>query len=94
MYISRKYNAAMCADLNRYRTPDFTILDATIGMAESHLWGRTCDPPINIVAAGYDPVAMDAYGAGLLGKDWRHINHIADVHQELGQAEHLQIIPV
>ena len=82
------------ADLNRYRTPDFTILDATIGMAESHLCGRTCDPPINIVAAGYDPVAMDAYGAGLLGKDWRHINHIADVHQELGQAEHLQIIPV
>lgn len=82
------------ADLNRYRTPDFTILDATIGMAESHLWGRIYDPPINIVAAGYDPVAMDAYGAGLLGKDWRHINHIADVHQELGQAKHLQIIPV
>lgn len=85
---------AAIADLNRYRTPDFTILDATIGMAESHLWGRTCDPPVNILAAGYDPVAIDSYGAGLLEKDWHDIGHIADVHQELGQAEDLQIIPV
>jgi uncharacterized protein (DUF362 family) len=85
---------AAIADLNRYRTPDFTILDATIGMAESHLWGRTCDPVPNILAVGYDPVAMDAYGAGLLGKDWQNIGHIAGVHQELGQAEPLQEIMV
>ena len=82
------------ADLNRYRTPDFTILDATIGMAESHLWGRTCDPPVNTLAAGYDPVAMDAYGAGLLGQNWQDIGHIADVDQELGQAEPLRNISV
>jgi len=85
---------AAVADLNRYRTPDFTILDATIGMAEAHLWGRTCDPAVNILAAGYDPVAMDSYGAGLLGKDWHDIGHIAGVHKELGQAEHLTEIRV
>ncbi|MBW2328309.1 MAG: DUF362 domain-containing protein [Deltaproteobacteria bacterium] len=82
------------ADLNRYRTPDFTILDATIGMVESHLWGRTCEPAPNILAAGYDPVAIDSYGAGLLGKDWHDTDHIVRVHQELGQAEPLQEITV
>jgi uncharacterized protein (DUF362 family) len=82
------------ADLNRYRTPDFTILDATVGMAEAHLWGRTCEPPVNILAAGYDPVAMDAYGAGLLGIDWQTIGHIAQVHGELGTAEPLEVVQV
>ncbi len=80
------------ADLNRYRRPDFTILDATIGMAEAHLWGRTCDPPVNILAAGRDPVAMDSYGAGLLSLDWQKIGHIAQVHRELGTADPLQVI--
>jgi uncharacterized protein (DUF362 family) len=82
------------ADLNRYRTPDFTILDATIGMVDSHLRGRTCKPAPNILAAGYDPVAIDCYGADLLGKDWHNIGHIAGVHQELGLAEPLQRITV
>ena len=82
------------ADLNRYRSPDFTLLDATIGMAEAHLWGRTCDPPVNLLAAGFDPVAMDSYGTGLLGKNWRDIGHIRAVHQELGLAEPLNEISV
>lgn len=74
------------ADLNRYRAPDFTLLDATVGMAEAHLYGLHCRPPVGIVAAGHDPVAMDAYGASLLGRDWRDIGHIAGVNGELGQA--------
>lgn len=85
---------AAIADLNRYRTPDFTILDATIGMAEAHLWGRTCIPPVNILAAGYDPVAIDSYGAGLLGIDWQAIDHIESVHKELGVADPLNEIPI
>ena len=63
-------------DLNCYRTPDYTILDATIGMAESHLRGATCNPPVNMLAAGKDPVAIDAYGTSLLGKYWQQIDHI------------------
>ncbi|MCI5123924.1 MAG: DUF362 domain-containing protein, partial [Candidatus Electrothrix sp. AR5] len=74
------------ADLNRYRSPDFTILDATVGMPEAHLWGPICDPPVNKLIAGFDPVALDSYGAALLGKDWQHIGHIADMDGELGQA--------
>ncbi len=74
-------------DLNRYRTPDFTLLDATIGMSQSHLWGPSCDPPINRLAASWDPVAIDSYGAALLGKDWRTVEHIRLADGLLGQAE-------
>ncbi len=81
-------------DLNRYRTPDFTLLDATIGMQEAHLWGPTCDPPPNRLAASSDPVAIDAYGCGLLGVSWTAIGHIAMAHGLLGTAEPLTIAEV
>lgn len=73
-------------DLNRYRTPDFTILDGSIGMAEAHLWGAHCDPPVNRLAASADPVAIDAYGASLLGVDWREVGHISLADAVLGSA--------
>ncbi|MCI5128469.1 MAG: DUF362 domain-containing protein [Candidatus Electrothrix sp. AS4_5] len=82
------------ADLNRYRCPDFTVLDATVGMAEAHLWGPICDPPVNRLIAGFDPVAIDSYGAGLLGKDWQTVGHIVNVDGELGQAEPITEITV
>lgn len=63
-------------DLNRYRTPDFTLLDASIGMAEAHLWGAQCNPPVNRLVASADPVAIDAYGASLLGRNWQDIKYI------------------
>jgi len=79
------------ADLNRYRCPDFTVLDASIGMAESHLWGATCQPPPGLLAAGADPVAIDAWGCGVLGENWQDIGHVRMLHGELGQAEPLTI---
>jgi uncharacterized protein (DUF362 family) len=87
----RSIHAAV-ADLNRYRTPDFTLLDATVGLRRSHLGGPVCDPSPNLLVAGFDPVAVDAFGAGLLDRDWRSIEHIRMVHGELGQAEPLKIV--
>ena len=78
-------------DLNRYRTPDFTLLDATIGMQEAHLWGPTCDPPPNRLAAGYDPVAMDSYGSSLLGIKWNSVGHLDMAHGILGSAAPLTV---
>ena len=78
-------------DLNCYRTPDFTLLDATIGMQEAHLWGPTCDPPPNRLAAGYDPVAIDSYGCNLLGFKWNTIGHLVMANGVLGTAEPLTI---
>lgn len=77
-------------DLNRYRTPDFTLLDATVGMAEAHLWGPTCSPPKNKLAVGYDPVAIDSYGCDLLGRDWQSIGHIQMADGVLGSAEYCE----
>jgi len=74
-------------DLNCYRTPDFTLLDATVGMQEAHLWGPTCDPPPNRLAAGHDPVAIDSYGCSLLGRKWKNIGHLDMAHGNLGSAE-------
>jgi len=82
---------AAVLDLNRYRTPDFTILDATVGMRVAHLWGPTCDPPPELLAASFDPVAIDAWGCSVLARDWRHIGHIAAADGELGTAEPLTI---
>ncbi|ADH85743.1 DUF362 domain-containing protein [Desulfurivibrio alkaliphilus] len=83
---------AAVADLNRYRSPDFTLLDATVGLAQSHLGGPPCDPPPGLLAASFDPVALDAYGAGLLGLNWREVEHICQLHGELGQAEPLRVV--
>ena len=74
-------------ELNLYRKPDLSIIDASVGMAEYHLGGPTCVPPIRKLVAGYDPVAVDAAGAQLLGFDWRQVEHIRLADGILGQAE-------
>lgn len=79
-------------DLNRYRTPDFTVMDATVGMQEAHLWGPTCKPPPNKLLAGFDPVAIDACGAGLLKRNWSDIGHLRMAHNELGRAAPLNLV--
>ena len=82
------------ADLNRYRCPDFTLLDASTGLADSHLGGPVMDQPPGLLAAGRDPVAMDSFGAGLLGRDWRYIGHIRLLDGEIGQAGSVRIVQV
>ncbi len=81
-------------DLNRYRTPDFTILEASIGMAQAHLWGPECDPPVGKIAASADPVAIDSYGTHLLQRDWRDIGHIVMANGVLGEAEQYTLVEV
>ena len=65
-------------DLNKYRTPDLSLMDATVGMPDFHLGGPHCDPPINKLVAGFDPLAVDRRSAELLGLDWRSIAHLRD----------------
>lgn len=64
-------------DLNHYRTPDLTVMDASVGMAEYHLGGPACDPPIGKILAGFDPLEIDRKGTTLLGIDWRSVGHLA-----------------
>jgi uncharacterized protein (DUF362 family) len=64
-------------EMCRYRSPDLVVLDATIGLPEFHLGGRRCDPPVNKIVAGFDPLEVDRLHAQLLGFDWRKIPHLA-----------------
>ncbi|PLX51488.1 MAG: hypothetical protein C0613_00420 [Desulfobulbaceae bacterium] len=75
-------------DLNTYRTPDFTLLDATVGMQQAHLWGPTCSPPKNRLAAADDPVAIDVWGTTLLGFDWQRIGYLTMADNVLGTARY------
>jgi uncharacterized protein (DUF362 family) len=74
-------------ELNRYRKPDLAFIDASVGLAKHHLRGPICDPPVNKLVAGFDPVAVDAAGAGLLGIRWKRVRHIRKANGELGFAE-------
>ncbi len=81
-------------DLNRYRAPDFSILDATVGMKEAHLWGATCDPKPGLLVAGFDPVAVDAFGADILKRNPDRIGHIKGADGVLGLTEPSEVVRV
>ena len=63
-------------DLNTYRSPDLSIIDATIGLPDYHLGGRHCDPPIGKIITGFDPIEVDREAARLLGLKWEEIPHL------------------
>ena len=63
-------------DLNRYRTPDLSLMDASVGLAEYHLGGARCNPPVGKLLAGFDSQLLDRQAASLLGMDWRSIPHL------------------
>lgn len=69
-------------DLNRYIAPDLTVMDATIGLADYHLGGRQCEPPVAKILAGCNPWAVDREAARLLQLDWLSIEHIRDGFKE------------
>lgn len=71
---SRLHEAVI--ELNRYKTPDLTVMDATIGLSQFHLGGPTCKPPVNTIIAGFDPKETDRQAALCLGIDWRTVPHL------------------
>jgi uncharacterized protein (DUF362 family) len=66
------------ADLAAAFRPTLTVVDATRVMLRGGPQGGRLEDivPVGAVAAGTDPVALDAWGATLLGVDPRDIDHI------------------
>lgn len=64
-------------ELNRYRSPDLSLMDASVGLADFHLGGRRCSPPLNKIIAGFSPLEVDRKAAELLGLNWKQIPHLA-----------------
>jgi uncharacterized protein (DUF362 family) len=76
------------ADLNLILRPDLHVLDATrIMVKNGPSGGRPEDVEVrNLVAAGADPVALDAFGTTLFGLKPADIGHIVKAH-EAGRGE-------
>ncbi|MEE8574305.1 MAG: DUF362 domain-containing protein [Thermodesulfobacteriota bacterium] len=81
-------------DVNLCRTPDFTLLDATVGMSTAHLWGPECDPPVGLIVCGFDPVAIDACGTELLGRDPDSIGHIVMANGVIGNSAYEEVVEI
>ncbi len=84
--LHKKLNCAII-EINKFRKPDLTLIDAAVGMAVGHLWGPECAPPVNRIVASFDPVAADRVGCDLLKKDWRQVEHLRLADGVLGEAE-------
>lgn len=63
-------------ELNRFRTPDLTLLDASVGLSEYHLGGPVCTPPAGKLIVSDDPQQADQCAAGLLGLNPADIYHL------------------
>ena len=74
-FFHRKMHESI-VELNGFRTPDLSIIDAVIGLAEYHLGGRECNPHVNKIIGGYDPVLVDRVAAGLLKFNWQDIDYL------------------
>lgn len=73
-------------EINKFRKPDLSVIDAAIGMATAHLWGPTCDPPVGKIVAGFDVAAADRVGCGLLHIDWKKVRHLRLADGLIGSA--------
>jgi len=74
------------ADLAAFRKPHLTILDATRGISNNGPMGPGTIREWNQLVLGTDPVAVDAYGAGLFGLDPSTLGYLTAAYQ-LGVGE-------
>ncbi len=66
-------------DLCACRAPDLAVMDASLGLGDYHLGGPILSPPAGKIIAGYDAWEVDRLAAGLLGLEWRDIEHLNKV---------------
>ena len=71
------------ADMNLLLRPDLHVLDATrILLRSGPKGGKLEDVAVkNLLFAGTDPVALDAYGAGLFGLKPKDLGYVVKAHQ-------------
>jgi len=63
-------------DLNLARRPDFVVVDGQRGMIDGPIGSKVIDPPMGLILAGYDVVAVDTVGTLVMGYDPRAIPYL------------------
>jgi len=56
-------------DLNLARPLDFVVVDGLRGMTDGPIGGTLANPPMRLIMAGTDPVAVDTIGTLVMGYD-------------------------
>jgi len=63
-------------DLNLARRPDFVVVDGQRGMIDGPIGSQIIQPPMGLILAGRDVVALDTVGALVMGYDPRNIPYL------------------
>jgi uncharacterized protein (DUF362 family) len=78
------------ADLATFMRPTLTVLDATRVLVRNGPQGGNIDDAVDLhqVVAGPDPVAIDAYGASLIGANPQTVRYLSIAEQRgLGRSD-------
>jgi uncharacterized protein (DUF362 family) len=82
-------------DVNLARRPDFEVVDGQRGMIDGPIGSQIAEPPIGLILAGRDAVAVDTVGALVMGYDPRAIPYLSlGAQSGLGTTDtsHIQVV--
>jgi uncharacterized protein (DUF362 family) len=65
-------------------------VDASVALTGGHLAGKK--KAINLILAGFDPVAVDAVGSELLGHDPGWVHYLTLAEGRLGTMKNIEIV--
>jgi uncharacterized protein (DUF362 family) len=77
-------------DICRYKTPDLSVVDASVALKGMHLAGR--HKKIGLILAGFDPVAVDTLGSKLLGHNPKKLPYLTLANGLLGSMDDIEIV--
>jgi len=72
-------------DLNLYKKPNISLVDANIGQVGDEIKG--VPKKFGVLLASTDPVAVDVRCAEILGKNWKEIEYLIYADGRLGTSE-------
>ena len=84
-------------DLNLARRPDFVVVDGQRGMIDGPVGSQIIQPPMGLILAGRDAVALDTVGALVMGYDPRAIPYLQlGAQSGVGTTDigHIQVVGV
>ena len=84
-------------DLNLARRPDFVVVDGQRGMIDGPVGSQIIQPPMGLILAGRDVVALDTVGALVMGYDPRAIPYLQlGAQSGVGTTDvgHIQVVGV
>jgi uncharacterized protein (DUF362 family) len=77
-------------DVCLYKKPDLSVVDASVALTGGHLGGKK--KAVNLILAGFDPVAVDAVGSQLLGHEPGWVHYLTAAEGRLGTMRDIEIV--